>query len=120
MFKQLRPALASLLVLSLVTGVAYPLLVTGIAQLAFPEQANGSLLRDAEGKVLGSRLIAQKFDGEVVPFAAFGGRLRHRFQCREQPGAEQPGTGRAHRQGRRAGAYRRPGAGAAGAGDYLR
>ena len=64
MFKQLRPALASLLVLSLVTGVAYPLLVTGIAQLAFPEQANGSLLRDAEGKVLGSRLIAQKFDGE--------------------------------------------------------
>lgn len=64
MFKQLRPALASLLVLSMVTGVAYPLLVTGIAQLAFPEQANGSLLRDAEGKVLGSRLIAQKFDGE--------------------------------------------------------
>ncbi|WP_146772934.1 potassium-transporting ATPase subunit C, partial [Pseudomonas aeruginosa] len=64
MFKQLRPALASLLVLSLVTGVAYPLLVTGIAQLAFPEQANGSLLRDAEGKVFGSRLIAQKFDGE--------------------------------------------------------
>ncbi|HCW1021525.1 TPA: potassium-transporting ATPase subunit KdpC [Pseudomonas aeruginosa] len=64
MFKQLRPALASLLVLSLVAGVAYPLLVTGIAQLAFPEQANGSLLRDAEGKVFGSRLIAQKFDGE--------------------------------------------------------
>lgn len=64
MFKQLRPALASLLVLSMVTGVAYPLLVTGIAQLAFPEQANGSLLRDAEGKVLGSRLIAQKFNGE--------------------------------------------------------
>lgn len=64
MFKQLRPALASLLVLSLATGVAYPLLVTGIAQLAFPGQANGSLLRDAGGKVLGSRLIAQKFDGE--------------------------------------------------------
>ncbi|MCR3764472.1 potassium-transporting ATPase subunit C, partial [Pseudomonas aeruginosa] len=60
MFKQLRPALASLLVLSLATGVAYPLLVTGIAQLAFPGQANGSLLRDAGGKVLGSRLIAQK------------------------------------------------------------
>lgn len=38
MFKQLRPALASLLVLSLVTGVAYPLLVTGIAQLAFPSR----------------------------------------------------------------------------------
>ncbi|MFO6017605.1 potassium-transporting ATPase subunit C, partial [Pseudomonas aeruginosa] len=65
MFKQLRPALASLLVLSMVTGVAYPLLVTGIAQLAFPEQANGSLLRDAEGKVLGSRLIAQKFNDGV-------------------------------------------------------
>ncbi|MGC3356743.1 potassium-transporting ATPase subunit C, partial [Pseudomonas aeruginosa] len=42
MFKQLRPALASLVVLSLVTGVAYPQLVTGNAQLPFPEQANGT------------------------------------------------------------------------------
>ncbi len=64
MLNQLRPAIASLVLLSVVTGVAYPLVVTGIAQVAFPEQANGSLLRDAQGKVLGSRLIAQKFDGE--------------------------------------------------------
>lgn len=59
----LRPALSLLLLLSLLTGVAYPLLVTGIAQLAFPVQANGSLIRDAQGQVRGSRLIAQPFDG---------------------------------------------------------
>ena len=59
----LRPALSLLLLLSLITGVAYPLLVTGIAQVAFPAQANGSLIRDAQGQVRGSRLIAQPFDG---------------------------------------------------------
>ena len=58
----LRPALSLLLLLSLITGVAYPLLVTGIAQVAFPAQANGSLIRDAQGQVRGSRLIAQPFD----------------------------------------------------------
>ena len=60
----LRPALSLILLLSLITGVAYPLAVTGVAQLAFPAQANGSLLRDAEGKVRGSALIAQPFTGE--------------------------------------------------------
>lgn len=59
----LRPALSLLLLLSLITGVAYPLLVTGIAQVAFPAQANGSLIHDAQGQVRGSRLIAQPFDG---------------------------------------------------------
>lgn len=63
MLKQLRPAIASLALLSLLTGVAYPLLVTGVAQLAFPDQANGSLVRDAKGQVRGSALIAQRFDG---------------------------------------------------------
>jgi K+-transporting ATPase ATPase C chain len=58
---QLRSALASLVALSLVTGVAYPLLVAGIARAAFPSQAAGSLIvRD--GKVVGSRLIGQSFD----------------------------------------------------------
>ena len=57
----LRPALTSLLLFTLVTGVAYPLLVTGIAQAVFPSQANGSLVvRD--GKVVGSALIGQPFD----------------------------------------------------------
>jgi K+-transporting ATPase ATPase C chain len=58
---QLKPALLMLLWLSLLTGVAYPLLVTGIAQAVFPRQANGSLIvRD--GKVVGSSLIGQPFD----------------------------------------------------------
>ncbi|WP_434039156.1 potassium-transporting ATPase subunit C [Pseudomonas aeruginosa] len=67
MFKQLRPALASLLVLSLATGVAYPLLVTDIAQLAFPEQA--SLLRGAEGGCLTAADRAEVRRRGVVPFA---------------------------------------------------
>jgi K+-transporting ATPase ATPase C chain len=67
---QLKPAVMMLLWLSLVTGVAYPLLVTGIAQLVFPAQANGSLIvRD--GKAVGSSLIGQPFDDPKY----FWGRL---------------------------------------------
>ncbi|MGO4002629.1 potassium-transporting ATPase subunit KdpC [Pseudomonas fluorescens] len=65
MSTMIRPALSLLLLMTLITGVAYPLAVTGIAQLAFPEQANGSLLRDADGKVRGSALIAQDFVGDA-------------------------------------------------------
>ena len=61
MLAQLRAALVALLALTLLTGVAYPLLITGIAQAAFPEKAGGSLVvRD--GKPVGSRLIGQPFD----------------------------------------------------------
>ena len=60
----LRPALSLMLLMTAITGVIYPLTVTGIAQLAFPEQANGSLVRDSAGKVLGSALIAQEFTGD--------------------------------------------------------
>lgn len=63
MLSQLRPALSLLALMTLITGVAYPLTVTGIAQLAFPKQANGSLVRDARGEVRGSSLLAQGFDG---------------------------------------------------------
>jgi K+-transporting ATPase ATPase C chain len=57
---QLRPALTLFVVLSLTTGLAYPLVVTGIAQVAFAERANGSLIvRD--GKTVGSELIGQSF-----------------------------------------------------------
>jgi potassium-transporting ATPase KdpC subunit len=57
----LRPALVLLIAFSVLTGLIYPAVVTGIAQLAFPHQANGSLIvRD--GKVVGSSLIGQPFD----------------------------------------------------------
>jgi K+-transporting ATPase ATPase C chain len=58
---QLRPTVVLLLLLTIVTGVAYPLLFTGIAQLAFPAQANGSLIVD-QGKPVGSMLIGQPFE----------------------------------------------------------
>ncbi len=60
----IRPALTLLALMTLITGVGYPLLVTGVAQIAFPEQANGSLVRDSAGKVRGSSLIAQAFTGD--------------------------------------------------------
>ncbi|CAB5532183.1 potassium-transporting ATPase subunit C [Pseudomonas putida] len=61
----LRPALSLALLMTLVTGALYPLAVTGIAQVAFPEQANGSLVRDEQGRVRGSALIAQDFTGDA-------------------------------------------------------
>lgn len=70
MLKQLRPALVSLLLLTLITGVIYPLMVTGIAQVVFPSQANGSLILK-DGQAVGSRLIGQSFDDPKY----FWGRL---------------------------------------------
>lgn len=60
MIAMLRPALVLFAALSLLTGVAYPALVTAIAQTLFPGQANGSLLRDGD-RVVGSALIGQPF-----------------------------------------------------------
>jgi K+-transporting ATPase ATPase C chain len=59
--QELRTALLVLLALTGVTGVAYPLLVTGIAQVLFPRQANGSLV-EVEGRAVGSALVGQPFD----------------------------------------------------------
>jgi K+-transporting ATPase ATPase C chain len=60
MLKQLRPAIISFLLLTLVTGIAYPLLVTGISQVVMSNQANGSLILK-DGKPVGSELIGQSF-----------------------------------------------------------
>ena len=50
------------LVFGLLTGIIYPLFVTGVSQVGFPDQANGSLLKDKSGQVIGSKLIGQYFD----------------------------------------------------------
>lgn len=63
MLDALRPTFSLLLLMTLITGVAYPLGVTAIAELAFPWQANGSQLVDDDGQVRGSQLLAQRFDG---------------------------------------------------------
>ncbi len=56
----IRPALALLLILTVITGLAYPLALTGIARLLFPDQASGSLILE-DGRPIGSRLIGQAF-----------------------------------------------------------
>ena len=71
MVSQLRPAFFMLLILTVITGVIYPLVVTGIAQVVFPHQANGSLIVTEGGKTYGSELIGQQFDDPKY----FWGRL---------------------------------------------
>lgn len=61
MLSHLRPAIVSSVLFMGLLGLAYPLAVTGVAQAAFPAQANGSLIKDAKGMVIGSSLIAQAF-----------------------------------------------------------
>ena len=67
----LWPAFALLVAMTLITGVAYPAVVTAVAQVAFPHQANGSMLVAKDGRTVGSSLIGQAFSGDTY----FWGRL---------------------------------------------
>ncbi|MBF0424776.1 MAG: potassium-transporting ATPase subunit KdpC [Magnetococcales bacterium] len=71
MLRELKPALLLLTLFTLLTGLLYPALVTALAQLAFPEAAQGSLLRGGHGEVVGSALIGQPFSAARY----FWGRL---------------------------------------------
>jgi K+-transporting ATPase ATPase C chain len=70
MVSQLRPAIMSFVLLSIVTGLMYPFVVTGVAQVLFPQQANGSIIYQ-NGQAVGSKLIGQPFDDPKY----FWGRL---------------------------------------------
>jgi K+-transporting ATPase ATPase C chain len=80
MLSQLRAAAVLLALLTLVTGIAYPLLVTGVAQAVFPKQANGSLVVEG-GRPIGSRLIGQPFDDPRY----FWGRLSATVDANGKP-----------------------------------
>lgn len=77
---QLRPALTSFLALSLLTGIAYPLVVTGLARLLFPRQAAGSLITK-DGRILGSEWIGQAFSAP----GEFWGRPSATLDARGRP-----------------------------------
>jgi K+-transporting ATPase ATPase C chain len=71
MLKIIKTTIVIFSLLTVLTGLVYPLVITGIAQLLFPQQANGSLIKASDGSIVGSRLIGQSFNDPKY----FWGRL---------------------------------------------
>jgi K+-transporting ATPase ATPase C chain len=64
LLKETRPAIVMVVLLTLLLGLGYPLAITGVAQVVFPGNADGSLVKDSDGNVIGSELIGQTFTSE--------------------------------------------------------
>src|SRR6267378_2480534 len=88
MLKDLKPALLLLLVMTVLTGVAYPLIVTGIAQAVFPRQANGSLMQ-RDGKAVGSELIGQPFGAPKYFWSRPSGTSPYPYNASSSSGSNQ-------------------------------
>jgi len=71
MLNQIRPAIVMIVLLTILTGIAYPFAMTGVTQGLFPSQANGSLVKRADGTVIGATLIGQNFTSDKY----FHGRI---------------------------------------------
>jgi K+-transporting ATPase ATPase C chain len=88
MLKELKPALLMLIAMTVLTGLVYPLLTTGVAQVIFPFRANGSLI-ESEGKVVGSALIGQPFSSPKYFWTRPSATALHAYNAGASSGSNQ-------------------------------
>lgn len=91
MREHIRPALVSLALLSILTGIAYPLAVTGVAKVIFPAQAAGSLIEE-NGKIVGSKLIGQPFSDPKHFWSRASGTSPYPYNASSSSGTNQGPT----------------------------